>query len=385
MVTSDGAGAFRYDRFFETSGELLCVLDPAGDFVRVNDAFRDVLGYVHEALIGQSLLTIVLADEREAVSAFLAGGREEDALVRMTTRLLHRDRSERSSSLTLRRVAEDGGVIYGVGREAHVRGSAIAERRREEFSRKMQETARVGGWEVDLVEGKVHWNQETYRIHEVPPDFVPDVQTGINFYAPEAIPVITAAVNDCMKGISYDLELQLITATGRRIWVRAAGQPVVEDGKVVRLIGAFQDIDDFKCRELELEEKLAIIEEQRTAIHAMSAPIIQVWDGVLALPVVGMLDEARAAEITARMLEAVVGQAARYAILDLTGVEAVDDATADSLLRIIKSVQLLGAQSIVTGIRPAVAQTMIALGAGFAGARTVSHLRDAIKICMRRA
>ena len=152
---------------------------------------------------------------------------------------------------------------------------------------------------------------------------------------------------------------------------------------MVRLVGAFQDIDAFKRREIELEEKLAIIEEQKSAIHAMSAPIIQVWDGVLALPVVGMLDEARASEITSRMLDAVVHQAANYAILDLTGVETVDDGTADYVLRIIRSIQLLGAQCIVTGIRPAVAQTLISLGAGFAGARTVSNLREAIKICMR--
>ncbi|HRI72385.1 MAG TPA: STAS domain-containing protein, partial [Polyangium sp.] len=144
------------------------------------------------------------------------------------------------------------------------------------------------------------------------------------------------------------------------------------------------DIDAFKRREIELEEKLAIIEQQRSAIHAMSVPIIQVWDGVLALPVVGALDEARASEITIRMLDAVVKQTADYAILDLTGVETVDDGTADYVLRIIRSIQLLGAQCIVTGIRPAVAQTVISLGAGFTGVRTVSNLREAIRICMRR-
>ncbi len=100
---------------------------------------------------------------------------------------------------------------------------------------------------------------------------------------------------------------------------------MIEDGKVVRLIGAFQDIDSFKRREIELEEKLAIINEQRSAIRALSAPIIQVWDRVLALPVVGTLDEERAAEITGRLLDAVVNHKAKYAILDLTGVETVDE------------------------------------------------------------
>ncbi|MDC0740488.1 STAS domain-containing protein [Polyangium mundeleinium] len=369
-----------YERFFQTSGDLLGVLAWDGRFVQGNRAFRDVLGYVEEALIGQSFSAIVHPDDAAEVRAFFEG--DGDATLRVTKRLLHRDLGVRAVALSLRRVTADK-AIYVTGREVYTQESTDAARRREEVLQKMQATARVGGWEVDNRTGNLSWTEETYRIHEVPAGFRPVIETAIDFYTPEAIPVISAAVEGCMRGEAYDLELQILTAKGKRLWVRASGHPVFEDGNVVRLVGAFQDIDDFKRRELELQEQLAIIEEQRSAIHAMSAPIIQVWDGVLALPVVGMLDEARASEITARMLSAVVAHAATYAILDLTGVESVDEATADHVVRIIRSIQLLGAQSIVTGIRPAVAQTLISLGAGFAGARTVSNLREAIKICMR--
>ncbi|MDC3955393.1 PAS domain S-box protein [Polyangium jinanense] len=382
MGTVRDVRALSYERFFQTSGDILAVLDREGRFVHANEAFRDVLGYLVETLLGQSFATIVHPDDAAEVRAFLEGDGEGDTTLRVTKRLLHRDLSTRTVAFALRRVTEDE-AFYVTGRAVNEQESAEASRRREEVLQKMQVTARVGGWEVDNRTGDLYWTEETYRIHEVPPGFRPILETAINFYTPEAIPIITAAVQGCMRGEAYDLELQILTARGRRLWVRASGHPVFEDGKVVRLIGAFQDIDDFKRRELELQEKLAIIEEQRTAIHAMSAPIIQVWDGVLALPVVGMLDEARASEITGRMLSAVVAHAARYAILDLTGVESVDEATADHVVRIIRSIQLLGAQSIVTGIRPAVAQTLISLGAGFAGARTVSNLREAIKICMR--
>ncbi|MDI1479622.1 PAS domain S-box protein [Polyangium sp. y55x31] len=382
MGTARDVRALSYERFFQTSGDLLAVLDREGRFVQANQAFRDVLGYRIDSLVGQPFSTIVHPDDAAEMRAFLEGSGQGDVTLRVTKRLLHRDLGARTVALSLRRVAEDE-AIYATGREVHEHESAEAGRRREEVLQKMQATARVGGWEVDNRTGALYWTEETYRIHEVPPGFRPVVETAINFYTPEAIPIITAAVQGCMRGEAYDLELQILTATGKRLWVRASGHPVFEDGEVVRLIGAFQDIDDFKRREIELQEKLAIIEEQRTAIHAMSAPIIQVWDGVLALPVVGTLDEARASEITGRMLSAVVAHAAKYAILDLTGVESVDEATADHVVRIIRSIQLLGAQSIVTGIRPAVAQTLIALGAGFAGARTVSNLREAIKICMR--
>ena len=89
-----------------------------------------------------------------------------------------------------------------------------------------------------------------------------------------------------------------------------------------------------------------------------------------------------AAEITERLLVAVVATGARYAILDLTGVEAVDEGTADHLVRILRAIQLLGAQGLVTGIRPAVAETLTSLGAGFGGARTLSNLREALEVCM---
>ncbi|MDI1428501.1 PAS domain S-box protein [Polyangium sorediatum] len=382
METVLDVRALSYERFFQTSGDLLAVLDRGGRFVQANRAFRDVLGYVKEALLGQSFSRIVHPDDAAEVRAFFEGDGEGDATLRITKRLLHRDLGARAVTLSLRRVTEDK-AIYVTGREVYAQESTDAARWREEVLQKMQATARVGGWEVDNRTRDLYWTEETYRIHEVPAGFRPVIETAIHFYTPEAIPVISAAVEGCMRGEAYDLELQILTATGRRLWVRASGHPVFEDGKVIRLVGAFQDIDDFKRRELELQEKLAIIEAQRSAIHAMSAPIIQVWDGVLALPVVGTLDEARASEITARMLSAVVAHAATYAILDLTGVESVDEATADHVVRIIRSIQLLGAQSIVTGIRPAVAQTLISLGAGFAGARTVSNLRDAIKICMR--
>ncbi|MDI1450676.1 STAS domain-containing protein [Polyangium sp. 6x1] len=247
-----------------------------------------------------------------------------------------------------------------------------------------QALAKVGGWELDCRSNQLFWTEETYRIHETPPGFTPELATAIDFYAPEWVPTISKAVERCVgAGEPFDLELELLTYHKRRLWVRAAGQAQMEDGEVVRIFGAFQDIDDKKRRELELQEKLAIIEQQRSTIHSMSAPIIQVWDGVLALPVVGQLDEARAADITERLLQTVVSLGATQVILDLTGVEAVDDATADHLLRIIRATTLLGAQSIITGVRPAVAQTLVALGADLTKTTVRSNLREAIKAAMR--
>ena len=382
-MSARAATTLRYDRFFDTSGELLAVLELDGAFLQVNSAFLDVLGYPAESLAGGQLTEIVLPEDAEAVRAAIASI-EGGGAARLEANILHRDHSTRRIAIVLRHVLEDG-AIYFVGRDATpmpARDAAIE--RATNLLKKTQTMARVGGWELDLRTNQLFWSDETYRIHEVPPGFEPILETAINFYAPEAVPVITEVVGACAtRGEPYDVELQLITYKKRRIWVRAAGHAVWEDGKVVRLYGAFQDIDDVKRRALDLEEKLLIIEQQRTDMHSMSVPIIQVWDGVLALPVVGKLDQMRAADMTERVLDAVVQMSAHEVILDLTGVESVDEATADHLVRIMRAMRLLGAQSVVTGIRPAVAQTLVELGADMGGTVTRSNLREAIRAAMR--
>ena len=103
--------------------------------------------------------------------------------------------------------------------------------------------AGVGGWEVDLVTGGIYWSKETRRIHGVPPDYVPVMKEAINFYAPEARPMIQAAVEEGMaSGKSWDLELPFIRLDGTPIWVRAVGMVEFENDQPVRLLGAFQDI-----------------------------------------------------------------------------------------------------------------------------------------------
>jgi rsbT co-antagonist protein RsbR len=131
-----------------------------------------------------------------------------------------------------------------------------------------------------------------------------------------------------------------------------------------------------KRAEREAQERLATIE-------TLSAPTLQVWDGVLAVPVLGTLAGDRAASLMERLLGEISRTRSGYAILDVTGVDVIDTHTADYLLKIARAVELLGAQCIITGIRPAVAQTMVNLQTGFSGIITLATLRDGIKFCMR--
>jgi len=144
-----------------------------------------------------------------------------------------------------------------------------------------------------------------------------------------------------------------------------------------------KEVESRDRTERELREKLEVIARQEEAIKALSTPIIEVWDGVLTLPLFGVVDSQRAAETMERLLSAVTEKSAAYAIIDLTGVEVVDTSTADHIGKLAKAAELLGARCIITGIRPAVAQTMVQIGIDLTKLVTLSTLREALQRCMR--
>jgi len=119
------------------------------------------------------------------------------------------------------------------------------------------EKARLGGWNVDLKESRSYWSDEVASIHEMPSGYAPLVEEGINFYAPEWHNRITKVFTDCAKqGIPYDEEMEIITSTGKRIWVRTIGEAVRDDqGKIFKVQGAFQDISERKIEEEKIREK----------------------------------------------------------------------------------------------------------------------------------
>ena len=133
----------------------------------------------------------------------------------------------------------------------------------------------------------------------------------------------------------------------------------------------------------ELEAKLETIERQQAAIRELSTPIIEVWAGVLCLPVVGIVDSQRSAEMTEALLEAIVNKQARIAIIDITGIDAMDTKTADHFIKMAKAVRLLGADCILSGINPAIAQTLTHIGVDLTGVRTMRNLRDALQTFLR--
>jgi rsbT co-antagonist protein RsbR len=134
----------------------------------------------------------------------------------------------------------------------------------------------------------------------------------------------------------------------------------------------------------ELESKLATVEKQRAAIRELSTPIIELWDGILCLPIVGVMDTARSTEMTSTLLEAIVAKKTRYAIIDVTGIEVMDTRTVDHFIRMAKSVRLLGAECALTGINPHIAQAVVHMGIDLDDIVTFRGLRDALQHYVNR-
>ena len=126
-----------------------------------------------------------------------------------------------------------------------------------------------------------------------------------------------------------------------------------------------------------------VILRQQQEIAELSTPVVKLWDGVLALPLIGTLDFARTQVVMENLLQAIVDQGAEIAIIDITGVPTVDTLVAQHLLKTIAAARLMGADCIISGIRPQIAQTMVHLGVELSVVSKAS-LADALALALRR-
>lgn len=156
------------------------------------------------------------------------------------------------------------------------------------------------------------------------------------------------------------------------------------DGAVRQYLGATQDITVRRQEEVQRESlQQQLIEAQQAALRELSTPLIPVSDDVLVMPLIGSIDSQRAQQVLEALLQGVADSRASAVILDITGVQVVDTQVANAILRAAQSVKLLGAQVIITGIRPEVAQTLVTLGADLSGIVTRSTLQSGIAHALR--
>jgi rsbT co-antagonist protein RsbR len=128
----------------------------------------------------------------------------------------------------------------------------------------------------------------------------------------------------------------------------------------------------------------SIINRQQTELLELSTPVVKLWDGILALPMIGTLDSARTQIVMESLLQKIVETESQIAIIDITGVPTVDTLVAQHLLKTVTALRLMGADCIISGVRPQIAQTIVHLGVDLQGVTTKANLADALALALKR-
>lgn len=387
MTAAYESPPFEPDRFFSEAPAPMAVLDHAGRIVRANAAFSRALPSPHAA--GEagdlSLLALLRPEDREQASVALTASEPTTFEARPAAF----DGAESTRVLRFVAARSGAGLVDLVGVElpgddrlAHVEQelrdqAAIIDKQSatlQVFSQ-LLDTAPIVVWAVDangtytMFEGR---GLELIGSHH-------GEAVGENALRMHAdSPDVARAIARALEGEAS----QRMTTPRRDVHFDSWFLPLDRCDGTVGAMGLSIDVSKRVVGEEELRAQLALITEQSATIRALAMPIIQVWDGVLCLPVMGAIDSERAAAMTEALLEAVVRERAAYAIVDLTGVEVIDASTADHLVKLLRAARLIGADGVLCGVRPAVAQTVTSLGLELGSIPKMRTLSEALKWCL---
>jgi PAS domain S-box-containing protein len=292
------------ERWYRTLGESLphlvwtCRADGPCDYL--SPRWVAYTGIPEADQLGYRWLEQLHPDDRERVIAEWSEGAPRGGVFDIEFRIRRADgvyRWFKTRAIPLR--DNDGRVVKWFGSNTdvddHVQAVENLRRHRDELEKRVAERtaelqsskalvdetsklARVGGWEIDVATNELSWTDVVHEIHEVEPGFRPTLEAGINFYAPEAVPVISEAVRRAIEdGEPFDVELQLITAKKNRIWVRAIGKAIRENGRTAKVRGVFHEINQRKLAEIDLakhreylRDRTVQLEETNKELEAFS-------------------------------------------------------------------------------------------------------------------
>lgn len=198
--------------------------------------------------------------------------------------------------------------------------------------------------------------------------------------------VLNAAFRQMVEQGSWQGELTLRCQHGELIPIQMSAVVIKDaEGRPLAFGAISRDMREQRRAE---QERLALQEQviaaQRQALRELSTPLIPLADGIVAMPLIGSIDSARAQEIMETLLQGVADSHATTAIVDITGVPVVDTQVASALIQTAQAVRLLGARVIVTGIRPEIAQTLVGIGIDLRGIVTLSSLQTGIAYALRQ-
>ena len=170
----------------------------------------------------------------------------------------------------------------------------------------------------------------------------------------------------------YDAdEFKRVDKNGSEIWLQASYNPIMDaDGKPVKVVKFASDIT-------------TEVQKRSLALLEMSTPVTKIWDGVLFAPIVGIVDSKRSVDIMNKALSSIADTRASTLLLDISGVAVVDTAVANHLIKIARAAVLMGCKTIISGISPAIAQTIAELGIDLGAIQTTSTIESALRDSIR--
>jgi PAS domain S-box-containing protein len=257
----------------------IITIDGMGRIVSFNPAATRMFEYEESEVAGKNIKMLMPEPNRGAHDGYLARHQStgKSAAIGVGRELEGLTRTGRTfpMELTVTEMSLHGRKFFvGLVRDISERSrQEKALRKSEDFLDRTGRLAAVGGWELDLLTNEVNWSNETRRLHGFENDYVPTLEEGINFYAPEARPVIRAAIEKAIAGgKDWEVVVPVIRVDGSRIWARVTATVQFADGKPVRLAGAFQDVTSRVAEQDALREAI-----ERAALAAESCGI-SIWD-----------------------------------------------------------------------------------------------------------
>lgn len=259
--------------FAENSLGMMCKHDLSGNLIYVNKASANSVGYSVPELMNMTLYQLIPPQYHNDLDQYLARIR----MYGKVTGLMHTQHKNGNIRIWLFNnvlVNEVQGNTYVIGNAVDITERHELEidlKRTKEMLERTNQVARIGGWEFDLVKQEIFWSTVTCELHEVGQDFKPTPENTMGFYVGEYRQQLDAVIDHAIRtGTPWQLELQIMTAKGRRIWVRSIGHAAFENGVCKRLFGTFQDINEKKKANVAIQRSRKLLEDVLQAASEIS-------------------------------------------------------------------------------------------------------------------
>ena len=233
---------------FETIPDIVSVGDLQGRFLRINKAGYELLGYNEEDILYQGFEKFIHPDDLAIAYKELKRLESGHTTFGFEVRFITKSGEMIWLSWYCKASIHEG-LIYTTAK------NITEEKKLRELNRQTRTLARIGSWEVDLLNQTIYWSAEVHQLHETDSNtFVPDLATAIGFYRSDFQPMVQECIDKSIRsGEPFDFEAVLVTAKKNEIWVRSVGKPEFLDGNCIRIFGSFQDIHMRKEAEIRLQ------------------------------------------------------------------------------------------------------------------------------------